>query len=450
MQVEVALDYADNLVVSHTGRHLSNLQTAIFRGAWRGQKYEDIAQDNYCSDSHAKMVGANLWDILSQELGEKVTKKNLRAVLERRYSQIQKQQSPTLTAQNQPTQDGSSHDTVPALNLELPEGQVELNSLFYIERQPLEQQCYQTVLKPGSLIRIKAPCQMGKTSLMTRILAQAASKGYRTVVLDFQLAEQRIFQDLDLFLQWFCASVGLGLQLPNKVREYWDDIFGSKISSTAYFKEYLLTEIEQPLVLALEKVDLVFGHATLADDFFSLLRAWHEEAKNNPIFKKLRLVLVHSTEVYIPLNINQSPFNVGLPVELEEFSPSQVLDLAQRHRLTWQNQEIEQLMGMVGGNPYLVRVALYHIAKGEMSLGEFLKLAPTEAGPLKAHLHRHRWNLEQHQELAQAMQRVLDGSVSVQLESLEMFKLHSMGLVNLRGNEVMPRCQLYCRYFRNL
>ena len=193
MLVEVALDYADSLVFACTGRHLSNLQTAIFRGAWRGQKYEKIAQDNYCSDSHAKMVGAKLWELLSQGLGEKVTKKNLQAVLERRYSPSQNQQSLISTAKNQSTYDNSSHDTLPALNLELPEGQVELNSPFYIERQPLEQQCYQTVLKPGSLIRIKAPCQMGKTSLMTRILARAASQDYRTVVLDFQLAEQKNF-----------------------------------------------------------------------------------------------------------------------------------------------------------------------------------------------------------------------------------------------------------------
>jgi serine/threonine-protein kinase len=36
----------------------------------------------------------------------------------------------------------------------------------------------------------------------------------------------------------------------------------------------------------------------------------------------------------------------------------------------------------------------------------------------------------------------------VQLESMQGFKLHSMGLVHLQGNEVTPRCDLYRQYFR--
>ena len=48
------------------------------------------------------------------------------------------------------------------IELELPEGQVKLNSPFYLERPPIETTCYQTIINSGSLIRIKAPRQMGK------------------------------------------------------------------------------------------------------------------------------------------------------------------------------------------------------------------------------------------------------------------------------------------------
>ena len=65
-------------------KQVNTLQTEIFRGAWLGQKYEEIAEANYCSDSHVKMIGATLWEILSESLAEKITKKNFRAVLERR------------------------------------------------------------------------------------------------------------------------------------------------------------------------------------------------------------------------------------------------------------------------------------------------------------------------------------------------------------------------------
>ncbi|NET38625.1 MAG: hypothetical protein F6K19_42640, partial [Cyanothece sp. SIO1E1] len=84
MLVEEALAVADTLIFSSTGKHLSTLQATIFRGAWSGQKYEQIAEACYCSDAHVKAVGAELWELLSEGLNERVTKKTFQAALERR------------------------------------------------------------------------------------------------------------------------------------------------------------------------------------------------------------------------------------------------------------------------------------------------------------------------------------------------------------------------------
>ncbi|MFB2919965.1 MULTISPECIES: AAA-like domain-containing protein [Aerosakkonema] len=332
---------------------------------------------------------------------------------------------------------------------ELPEGQVDLASAFYVERPPIESRCYETILQPGALIRIKAPRQMGKTSLMARILHYASQSGCQIVPLSFQLADGKVFADLDKFLKWFCASICRRLRLPNRINDYWDEIFGSKDNCTAYFEEYLLENINNPLVLGLDEVDYVFQHPEIASDFFGLLRAWHEDAKNRDIWKKLRLVVVHSTEVYIPLSINQSPFNVGLPIELPEFTPQQVYDLTRWHDLDWDTAQVEKLMTMVGGHPYLVRLALYHIRRRDMTLKQLLETSPTEAGMYGDHLRRHLWNLQQHPDLATAMAQVVALNTPVRLESLQAFKLHSMGLVHLQGNEVTPRCDLYRFYFRD-
>ncbi|WP_445308199.1 AAA-like domain-containing protein [Microcoleus vaginatus] len=37
------------------------------------------------------------------------------------------------------------------------------------------------------------------------------------IFIHFQLANRDNFQDLDKFLGWFCANVGLGLQLGNQI-----------------------------------------------------------------------------------------------------------------------------------------------------------------------------------------------------------------------------------------
>ncbi|NEQ36099.1 MAG: TIR domain-containing protein [Okeania sp. SIO3I5] len=337
---------------------------------------------------------------------------------------------------------------LPSAEPEIPGGQIDVASTFYMERPPIEERCYQTILQPSGLIRIKAPRQMGKTSLMARILHHAALEGYRTVPLSFQLVDKEVFSNLDKFLKWFCAYVGRELRLPNQLDDYWDDIFGSKVNCKDYFEKYLLAQIDHPLVLGLDEIDRVFQYPDIAEDFLGLLRAWHEESKRRAIWKKLRLLVVHSTEVYIPMNINQSPFNVGLPIDLPEFNPEQVKDLASRHNLNWSEQEVEKLMAIVGGHPYLIRVALYHISKQDLTLQDLPENVTTETGIYSDHLRRQLWNLEEYPELAEAMKNVISENYSGQLTGMLGFKLDSLGLVKWEGNKCYPRCQLYRQYFQ--
>ena len=339
----------------------------------------------------------------------------------------------------------------PIAELELPGGQVSLISNFYMERYPIESRCYETISQPGALIRIKAPRQMGKTSLMSRILHHAEQEGSRTVALSFQLANKRIFANSDTFLQWFCACIGQELGMLDQLVKCWQlaDIIGSNQCCKAYFEQYLLSETSAPLTLGLDEVDRVFDLPEIADDFFGLLRALHEEAKRRDIWKKFRLVVVHSTEVYIPLDVNKSPFNVGLPIDLPEFNAQQVQELAKRHGLIWSVGEIEELFALIGGHPYLIRLAMYHIVRQDVSLNQLLKEAPTEAGIYKDHLRRHLWNLEKYLPLMAAMREVVTADRAVRLRSDLAFKLNSMGLVKIDGNNCSPRCNLYEQYFRD-
>ncbi|MBU7582282.1 MAG: AAA-like domain-containing protein [Nostoc sp. TH1S01] len=334
-----------------------------------------------------------------------------------------------------------------AVVLENPEGQVPLGSAFYIERSPVESDCYTEILNAGALIRIKAPRQMGKSSLMSRVLDYGSKQGYETAYLNFQSADAEFLDSLDMFLQWFCASITDSLGFPDKLDDFWRGVLGSKNKCSNYFQRYLLKEIDSPIALGLDEVDEIFKHPTIATDFFGLLRAWHERAKNDPIWQKLRLVIVHSKEVYIPLNINQSPFNVGLPVELPELNQAQVNDLVQRHGLHWTNSQVEELIGLVGGNPYLVRVALYQMARGRMTWQELEQTAPTESGAYSDHLRRHLLNLQEDEQLLTAFKQVLMADVAVDVGTTAAFKLRSMGLVKFQGNKVMPLCNLYRKYF---
>lgn len=331
-------------------------------------------------------------------------------------------------------------DTTPSY----PSGSVSLGSSFYLERTPQEEQIYQEVRKPGALVRIKAPKEMGKTSLLLRILDSAKRLGYCTVSLNLEQVDQDSLSDLTQLLRWLCANAARQLHLKPKLDDYWDEDLGSKISCTSYFQDYLLEEITTPLVLALDEVNRIFEHPQVAKDFLPLLRSWYEEAKTLPIWQKLRLIVVHSTEIYVPLQLNQSPFNVGLPVQLNPFSQEDVQQLAQCYGLDWEKgEEARQLNELVGGHPALVHTAIYHLSRGEMTLEQLLETASTATGIYNHHLQRYRIILQEQPELASALHTVMSTTEPVELEPSVAYKLRSMGLIEQSGNKAIPGCELY-------
>ncbi|GBF81822.1 AAA-like domain-containing protein [Aphanothece sacrum] len=331
-----------------------------------------------------------------------------------------------------------------------PSGAVPLGSPFYLERQPVEGQIKQEISKPGTLLRIKAPREMGKTSLLLRMLEFAKTQNYPTVHLNLDQVDQAILNDLNRFLRWFCANIARQLHLKPCLDEYWDEDLGSKISCTSYFEDYLLKTVQNPLVLALDEAQQIFEHSALAKDFLPLLRSWYEEGKTSLLWQKLRLVIVHSTEIYVPLQLNQSPFNVGLPIQLSHFSQEEVKKLAQYYGLDWEKGEhCQKLMDMVDGHPLLVQIALYHLSRGEITLEHLLETAATNVGIYTHHLHRHWLNLKESPELLMALHSVLPGIEQVSLEPMLAHKLTSLGLIKQLESNFVASCDLYRRFFLN-
>ncbi|MCC3465558.1 MAG: AAA family ATPase [Microcoleus sp. PH2017_40_RAT_O_B] len=83
MNLKEALKIADKIVFERTGQHLDDLQAAVLKGTLERETYKHIAKDFDCSESSVRKVGAELWEILSEELGEDVSKSNLSSAIER-------------------------------------------------------------------------------------------------------------------------------------------------------------------------------------------------------------------------------------------------------------------------------------------------------------------------------------------------------------------------------
>jgi diguanylate cyclase (GGDEF)-like protein len=439
-------------------RRLDPVERFVLQQSWIGLTYEEMARNCAYGSDYVKEIGSQLWQDLSRAVGERVTKKNLHIVFNQLpptpaasiVEPVSRDQAKVLAALED--RGIGVQTAIVDSKTEFPSGPVPLGSPFYIHRPPVEETAFSEIHQPGSVIRIKAPRKMGKTSLLNRMIAHAEECSFKTVYLNFQEADESVFASLDKFLRWFCANVGRQLNLPSRLNDYWDEDMGSKVSCKTYFEHYLLEQISSPLLLALDEVNRVFEHPEVAQDFLPMLRSWHEQAKQSDIWQKLRLVVAHATEIYIPLKLNQSPFNVGLLITLPQFTLEQVQELAQRYDLDWFGETGKQqafaLKALVGGHPYLVRAAFYHLAQGEITLDRLLQSAPTQAGIYSSHLRSHLVMLQEQPQLATALQQVVSSSESVQLDAIVAYKLESMGLVQFSGNQAQPSCELYRRFFQ--
>jgi len=83
MTVKEILQFADQLVFTKTGKHLDGLQETVITGVYEGKTYDEIADDCNRSESRVRNVGRQLWQILSEQLGENVNKYNFRSTIER-------------------------------------------------------------------------------------------------------------------------------------------------------------------------------------------------------------------------------------------------------------------------------------------------------------------------------------------------------------------------------
>ncbi|MEH2072144.1 MAG: AAA-like domain-containing protein [Nostoc sp.] len=437
--IEQIIQLTEALIHDKIGKSLSFIQKAVLLASLSETKknYAQIAFENNYSENYIRqLVAPKLWQLLSDIFDEKVNRTNCRAVLEQRLDNL------ALPRTSQSTQIEQSID------LESPEGQVPLSSTFYIERD-IEQICYQAILQPRGFIHIKAPRKMGKTSLMTRILAYGSIHSYQTVRLSLHRAEIEVFTSLEKFLRWFCANTTHQLGIESKLEEYWDKDMGALMNCTFYFQGYVLQKISNHIILALDEVNKLFEYPQLARDFLGLLRSWYEETRDITIWQKLRFIIVKSTDIYINLDINKSPFNVGLTIELPTLTRLQVEDLAKRYRLYLTALQFEQLMALTGGFPYLVRLAFYHSTQYQLPVDELLQDATNDTGIFSEHLHEQLHSLLQNPNLLDGFQQVIRSTVPITLEQEVAFKLKSLGLIYLESKTATVSCGLYREYFSN-
>lgn len=454
MDTNQILEVVENLLK----RQIAPLEQLILIQSWQGFEYQDMAQNSGYNCDYFKEVGSVLWKSLSEASGKRVTKKNIQLVLKQYYQQ-QSNSDNTVNLllqlnHNIYTFKQTLFSTAKTF-VRYPGSPLAFDSPFYINRPPTENLINANLHQPGCLVHVKAPKRMGKSSLLNVVIAHAQSSGYKTVYLDFQEIDTTFFVSLDKFLRWFCINVSYQLHLAPKLDDYWDEDIGSKVNCKNYFEGYLLQQIDSPLVLVFNELNQVFEYPNIAQDFLTMLRYWHETAQRVDIWQKLRLVMSYSTENYIELKINQSPFNVGVTIKLPPFTLEQVYGLAQHYGLEWaiysdEMYRLEPLQEMVGGHPFLVALAFYYLRQGKIKFDVLLDkdaIHRVSTGIYSDYLRELLSSLIAEPNLMSAMQQLVI-SETVEIDAITAYKLESIGLVQKNGCQAYISCELYRFYFQ--
>lgn len=113
MELTQALEVANTALSVKFNRQFTDVETAIFKGSWHHQTYEQIAETSGYSISYlTRDVGPKLWKLLSQALGEPVSKTNFRAALER-GSQTENFEVSGLSSELDPLTQNACQETLP-------------------------------------------------------------------------------------------------------------------------------------------------------------------------------------------------------------------------------------------------------------------------------------------------------------------------------------------------
>jgi AAA domain-containing protein/TIR domain-containing protein len=321
-------------------------------------------------------------------------------------------------------------------------GTVWLDSPFYVMRgSDFEIKEHLRIL--GSTIVVSGARQMGKSSLLARA---CLAEGYQPLYIDFQLMAEQNFKDLDSLLRYVAHKLAKLAKTTVTPDEFWDDKAGPIESITGFIEGAILGEDLSVLIL-FDEADMIFK-CDYRDQFFSAVRAWHNRRATSNTWKRLSLVIAHSTDPYLWIqDINRSPFNVGYPIKLEEFDFEEICGLNSRYGAPLKTEaDVQQLVNLVGGQPYLVRQALYRLSVTGWSMSFLKEVAADEEGPFGDHLHRFVWSLHREPELKKSLRQVIKrGSCD---DERYFQRLKAAGLIrgDARGFAEM-RCLLYKRYF---
>lgn len=295
---------------------------------------------------------------------------------------------------------------------------------WYMERGR-ESSALRYLGRPGAPVVVVGPTGYGKTWFLEHMLAHARRGGqFRAVHVDLREIVGRGPPSLHLLLFEICVQILRATGGESRVSmQPWLD----SRSPQSRFRDVLEQSglLTRPLALALDQADAVVGHP-FQNDFFGFLRSLVSEFSEP--WQNLRLLLATTdSPSRLVRDVNRSPFNLTTPIRLTDLDSFHVDKLAKLQGLELRRQEIQELMRLVGGHPYLVQMCLYRAGNQASSFSRVLQ-TPEFARSLYEDFLTQQNRTGRQEQWSQLLQMLLhDPNLPVDQDVLE--KLDRVGLL---------------------
>jgi hypothetical protein len=207
----------------------------------------------------------------------------------------------------------------------------------------------------GNFTYILTSRQMGKSSLMIRTAERLVACGVQPVVID--LTEFGAQTTAEQWFKGFLLGVQIDAGLRTSAAEWWaqqvDHSYAHKF--TRYFREVVLKERSERLVVLVDEIDTTLRLA-FTDDFFAAIRFLYQQRAAEPALQRLSFVLIGvATPGDLIKDTTRTPFNIGHRIDLTDFTVDEALVLAEHLAVPepMRRDLIQWILHWTNGHPYL-------------------------------------------------------------------------------------------------
>jgi PAS domain S-box-containing protein len=241
-------------------------------------------------------------------------------------------------------------------------GSLPMDAPTYVVRTA-DRHLYRAIRR-GEFCYVLNPRQMGKSSLMVRMINHLQHEGIRCASIDMT----RIGSETVTPAQWYkgiASELGRHFELRGKfnLKTWWQD--RSDLSPVQRLSEFielvLLVEVGTPstqLVIFIDEIDCILGLKFPVNDFFALIRSCYNQRSLNPNYQRLTFALFGvATPSELITNTQITPFNIGQSIQLEGFKEHEAQPLLQglAEKVTNPQTVLKAVLAWTNGQPFLTQ-----------------------------------------------------------------------------------------------